>query len=214
MVATGLRTHALACERGGRALFRAVDIDVSAGQALWVQGRNGSGKTSLLRLLCGLVLPSAGRVEWLGRDVRGLREDFHRDLLYIGHAGGIKDDLTAAENLLLVARIAGQAVQEQQAQQALAQVGLAAVSRLPAARLSQGQRKRVALARLHLAHRPPLLVLDEPFNTLDQAASSALHAALNQHLAQGGVVVYTTHQPLALQAARLHVLELGSAQPC
>ena len=214
MVAAGLRAHGLACERGGRELFRAVDIDVSAGQALWVQGRNGSGKTSLLRLLCGLALPSAGRVEWLGRDVRGLREDFYRDLLYIGHAGGIKDELTAAENLLLVARIAGRAVEEQQARQALAQVGLAAVARLPAARLSQGQRKRVALARLHLAPIPPLLVLDEPFNALDQAAADALHAALNQHLAQGGVVVYTTHQPLALQAARLHLLELGPAQPC
>ncbi|CAM3746733.1 cytochrome c biogenesis heme-transporting ATPase CcmA [Polaromonas hydrogenivorans] len=214
MVATGLRTHGLACVRGGRDLFRAVDIDVSAGEALWVQGRNGSGKTSLLRLLCGLALPSAGAVHWLGRDVRDLREDFYRDLLYIGHAGGIKDDLTAAENLLLGARIAGQAVEDQQAQQALAQVGLAAVSRLPAARLSQGQRKRVALARLHLARRPPLLVLDEPFNALDQAAADGLQAALNQHLAQGGMVVYTTHQPLALQAARLHVLELGPAQPC
>lgn len=214
MVETGLRAQALACERGGRDLFRAVDIDVAAGQALWVQGRNGSGKTSLLRLLCGLALPSAGRVDWLGRDVRSLREDFYRDLLYIGHAGGIKDDLTAAENVLLGARIAGQPVTLQQAGQALTQVGLAAQSHLPAARLSQGQRKRVALARLHLAPIPRLLVLDEPFNALDQAASDGLQAALNQHLAQGGVVVYSTHQPLALQAARLHLLELGHAQPC
>jgi len=209
-----LHVSGLACVRGDRELFNAIDFEVAAGEALWVQGRNGCGKTSLLRLVCGLAVPAAGEVRWRGQGIRHLREDFHRELLYIGHASGIKDDLTPTENVLLGAHIAGRRERREAAGQALDRVGLWRSSHLPAGRLSQGQRKRVALARLYLQRVPPLLVLDEPFNALDQDGVEQLCAALSQHLAQGGVVVYTAHQPVQLRSARLHTLALGRARPC
>ena len=203
-----LQTLRLACVRGARELFGGLDLELGAGEALWVQGPNGSGKTSLLRLLCGLAAPAAGAVHWCGRDIRHLREDFHRELLYIGHASGLKDELSAAENLRLGAQLGGRQGDDAAVQRALGQVGLARASRLPAARLSQGQRKRVALARLHLPPVPRLLILDEPFNALDRDAADQLSAALSAHLALGGIVVYTTHQADALPAQRLQVLDL------
>jgi len=214
-----LQASQLACAHGERALFSGLDAEIGAGEALWVQGRNGSGKTSLLRLLCGLSLPCAGSVHWRGRDIRRSREDFHRDLLYIGHASGLKDDLTPAENLLFGAHIGGRAQDAEAAARALAQVGLDGLSQLSTARLSQGQRRRVALARLYLDPVAKLLVLDEPFTALDPDAAGHLGAALNRHLAQGGSVVYTTHQPHALRADRLHVIDLSAraaqrVRPC
>lgn len=142
-----LQARALACERGGRRLFEGVDLALSEGQALWLSGGNGSGKTSLLRLLAGLGLPAEGEVLWRGRPVRELREDFHRQLLYCGHAAGIKDDLAAWENVACSAALAGHRIGRAQAEAALVRAGLDGVSELPAHALSQGQRRRVALAR-------------------------------------------------------------------
>jgi heme exporter protein A len=204
-----LQATRLACIRGERQLFDGIDIEIGPGEALWVQGRNGSGKTSLLRLLCGLAEPAHGEVRWRGRNIRRLREDFHRELLYIGHASGIKDDLTPCENLLIGARLSGRRSRREHAECALERMGLARVAHVSARRLSQGQRRRVALAALHLEPAPRLLVLDEPFTALDAAATSQLGATLEQHSADGSVVVYTTHQPLALRARRLHQLALG-----
>jgi heme exporter protein A len=205
-----LKGTQLACERGGRRLFAGIDVEVGAGEALWVQGDNGSGKTSLLRLLCGLLAPTLGTVQWCGQDLRRLREDFHRELLYIGHAPGLKDELSAAENLQFGARLRGADGDVRDAEAALERVGLGRQAHLPAGRLSQGQRRRVALARLHLPRRPRLLVLDEPFAALDAAASERLEAALAHHLSEGGTVVYTTHQAQALRGGRLRTLAL----PC
>jgi len=214
-----LKGSRLACVRGGRTLFEGIEVEVGAGEALWVQGDNGSGKTSLLRLLCGLSAPTLGTVQWCGQDLRRLREDFHRELLYIGHAPGLKDELTAAENLLLGARLAGRRAEAADAETALDRVGLRRQARLPAGRLSQGQRRRVALARLHLPRAPRLLVLDEPFAALDAAASGHLEAVLAHHLASGGSIVYTTHQTQALRGGRLQTLRLAAqrartALPC
>lgn len=209
-----LQAFRLAGARGERHLFSDVNFELRAGEALWLRGGNGSGKTSLLRLLCGLAVPLAGEVRWQGRAIRSLREDYHRALLYCGHASGIKDELTAWENLRTSAALAGRACTRAEAFAALARFGLGAQAALPAGALSQGQRRRVALARLALAPLPPLLLLDEPFTALDQAAVQALVVTLEQHLEAGGMLVYTTHQPQPLRARRLEQLDLSELAPC
>lgn len=203
-------------------MFDDLNIEVGAGEALWVKGRNGAGKTSLLRQLCGLTRPSAGSVLWRGHDIHRKYQasaDFHRSLLYLGHANNLKDELTGVENLVLGERLAGRTLDGLGAAEALARVGLSRAAWRPAGRLSQGQRRRIGLARLHVTQRPPLWILDEPFTALDDVAADALHATLEQHLVRGGIVVYTTHQPRSLAAARSHVLDLsaraaGQPQPC
>ena len=202
-----LHARGLACARGGRELFSAVDFELAAKEALWVRGRNGSGKTSLLRVVCGLAAPAGGEVRWRGHNVRRQPEDFHRGLLYIGHASAIKDDLTPTENILLGERLAGRAQDRRAVAKALDQIGLGPAAHRLVARLSQGQRKRVALARLYLQPAAALLVLDEPFNALDQHGTQLLCTALQQQLERGAVVVYTAHQVIELQAARLQVAE-------
>lgn len=207
-----LQAHHIACVRGGRTLFSDIDLAVAPGEALWVSGANGSGKSSLLRILCGLTPPAAGAVHWRGRDIASSRDDFHRDLFYCGHAPGLKDDLPAWRNIDVARRIAGHpghAGGIDDARRALALFGLEHVLHLPCAILSQGQRKRVLLSRLALAPRPALLILDEPFSALDAGAIGALHAILDRHLVDGGSIVYTTHQDLELGAGRLHRLDLG-----
>jgi heme exporter protein A len=207
-----LQAHHIACVRGGRTLFSSIDLAVAPGEALWVAGANGSGKSSLLRILCGLSPPAEGAVHWRGRDIVQSRDDYHRDLYYCGHAPGLKDDLPAWRNIDVARRVAGQSGGIDDAQRALALFGLEHVLHLPCAILSQGQRKRVALSRLALAPRPALLVLDEPFAALDKDAIGALHALLERHLAEGGSIVYTTHQDLELGPRRLHRLDLGGTR--
>ncbi len=205
-----LQACSLACERGGRRLFGGVTFALHEGDALWLSGANGSGKTSLLRLLAGLGLPAHGEVRWRGKPVRELREDYHRQLLYCGHAAGVKDDLSAWENVVYGAALAGRRIGRAAAEAALAAAGLEHVAALPAHALSQGQRRRVALARLHLDPLPPLLLLDEPFTALDAAAVQALGARIGAHLDAGGMAVYTTHQEHGLRPARLRRLDLDS----
>ena len=207
-----LQAHRLACTRGDRILFRDLSLSVASGNALWVRGSNGSGKTSLLRLLCGLAYPDEGEVHWHGKNVRATRAEFGASLAYIGHAAGLKDDLLAWENLSLGATLSGNSVTRNQAIDALEQTGLADEADLPVRVLSQGQRKRVALARLHLSSERPLWVLDEPFTALDHAAVDALRATLGRHLSTGGAVVYTTHQEINLPGT-LH-LDMDSLPAC
>jgi heme exporter protein A len=205
-----LDAHQLACTRGDRMLFSSIDLRLSPGEALWLSGANGSGKSSLLRILCGLSVPSAGTVRWHGQDIRGTRDAFHRDLFYCGHAPGLKDDLPAWRNIDVARRLSGQPCSVDKAARALALFGLEHAVHLPCAILSQGQRKRVALARLALTPRPRLLVLDEPFSALDRDSVEALRMLLEEHLAGGGMVVYTTHQDLELRASTLHRLDLAA----
>ncbi len=198
----------LECVRGDRRLFSGLGFTLEAGELLHLQGHNGSGKTTLMRMICGLVAPAAGEVRWRGENIRRQREAFHRELVYAGHKSAIKGDLTGVENLRFACRLAGVPVDEAAAWAALERMGLRGHEDLPARVLSQGQKKRVALARL-LLNRAPLWVLDEPFTALDKAAVAFLEQVIREHLAGGGLVVLTTHQTVPLTEGRVKTLKLG-----
>lgn len=206
-----LQASQLAYARGNRKLFDGLDFEVKPGEALRVAGRNGSGKTSLLRVLSGLAEPISGAVQWHGQPIRSLREDFSQDLLYVGHGSGIKDDFTACENVQISAALSGRLCSTDEACEALNLLGLKGRAHLPARVLSQGQRRRVALARLAIEPPARLAILDEPFNALDQESIEVLSSLLSRRLAQGAVLVYTTHQPQALAASRIHEIHLDGA---
>jgi len=199
-----LEAAELECERGARMLFRGVSFVLLAGELLRVAGANGSGKTSLLRILCGLAWPSAGEVRWKGQPIDGLREDYARELVYIGHAPAVKDDLTPRENLEISCRLAGQSTGMEALAAALERLG---VPELPVRKLSQGQRRRAALARL-LVSETPLWLLDEPFAALDAEGISILNGLMGKQVDRGGAVVYTTHQDAGVRNTR--VLDLGA----
>ena len=199
-----LEVSNLECVRGDRRLFAGMSFSVKPGELLHVQGANGSGKTSLLRMLCGLVMPMQGDIFWGGENIRTLREDYFREMTYLGHLNGIKEDLTALENLRILMELAsrdgGGDVPEGALIAALDQMGLAGREDLPAKVLSQGQKRRVMLARLVLSslasHKTRLWILDEPFTALDVAALGVVQALLSQHLHNGGMIILTTHQDL------------------
>ena len=195
----------LECERGGRTLFRGLTFVLRPGDLVRVAGPNGSGKSSLLRILCGLLAPTAGEVRWKGEPIGSLKEEYSRELVYLGHAAGVKDDLSAAENLDIACRVAGQAARADSIQEALSRL---AVPQGPVLRrLSQGQRRRAALARLALSGAAALWLLDEPFSGLDDRGVALLNDLFTQRLAKGGMIVFTTHQDPGIAAAR--VIELG-----
>jgi heme exporter protein A len=198
----------LQCVRGERTLFSGLDFTLERGALLRVAGANGSGKTSLLRILCGLTPPAHGEVRWEGTNIRALKEDYATQLVYIGHANALKDDLTARENLLISSELAGVDTSAQHASDALERFGVGMCAMLPARVLSQGQRRRTALARLVLSSAVPLWVLDEPFTALDVAAVENLQALISAHLARGGSIVLTTHQEVAIAAANARRLDL------
>lgn len=190
---TGLQTRDLACERGGKTLFAGLNLSVTPGQSLHLQGDNGSGKTSLLRLLCGLSPPAAGAVWWRGEPVAQVREAYLRDMLYLGHDLALKEGLSALENLHVAAALMDQAWSADAAMAALRHMGLRGREHLPLQVLSQGQKRRVALARLCLSPAP-LWLLDEPFVALDSAACDVLQGLMQSHVERGGMVVFTSHQ--------------------
>ena len=173
-----------------------------------VQGANGAGKTTLLRTLCGLSQPLEGEVHWRGQALGQELDRFHRELVYIGHAAALKDDLSGKENLLSACLLAGQQPSDRQIMDALSEAGLRKREHLPARSLSQGQRRRVSLARLALAQDAPLWVLDEPFNALDTAAVAWLEQLLHTHLARGGQVALTSHQSDLLAGVAEQVVNL------
>ena len=196
-----LELHGVECVRGGRVLFSGLSAALPGGHLLRVQGANGAGKTSLLRMICGLLAPARGELLWNGQPLGKLREEFGRQLTYVGHAAALKDDLSARENLLAASALAGDAPGAGEAGAALAAAGLAGRADVPARLLSQGQRRRVALARLALASPASLWVLDEPFNALDSAATQWLLGLVGTQLASGGSVVLTSHQNVPLDPA-------------
>jgi heme exporter protein A len=195
--------------RGDRALIRGFDLQVTPGTLVLLTGSNGSGKTSLLRAICGLVAPAGGTISWNSEDVRQLREEYARQLIYVGHLNGLKDDLSPAENLAVLCRLAGIASTDAQRADALQQFGLAGREHLPVRVLSQGQRRRTALSRLALSQSLPLWILDEPFAALDSAATVYLQSVITQHLAGGGMAVISTHQDTAIEASRTLAINLG-----
>lgn len=204
-----LEINALACLRGDRLLFRQLNLTLAQGSSLRVHGANGVGKTSFLRLLCGLATADAGEIRWLGKSIRAQREEFHAALLYLGHAPAINDLLTPLENLHFACAAAGDAASLADCEAALHRIGLTRQLDLPARVLSQGQRRRVTLARLFLASHRPLWILDEPFSALDTAAIAALADTIAHHAKAGGTVIFTTHQDVPLDAP-LQTLDIGA----
>jgi heme exporter protein A len=179
----------LACRRGDRILFKGLQLEVGAGEVVWLRGANGRGKTSLLRLLAGLSTPEAGEVRF-GGDAR--------QRVYIAHANALKEDLTALESLRFLARLHGRDDSDATLTDALRLFGITSRRDAFVRTLSQGQRRRVALARLALDVQPTMWILDEPFDALDTEGITTLNALLTQHAARGGSVVLTSHQALTL----------------
>lgn len=202
-----LEASDLELERGGRPLFRGLALALAPGELLRVAGANGSGKTTLLKILCGLLAPQAGEVRWQGAPIRSLREEYSRQLVYLGHAPAVKDELTAAENLSIACTLAGVQAPDQAVRKALEAYGLPSAD-VPVRRLSQGQRRRAALARLLLSASVPLWLLDEPFTALDASAARYTGELIAQHVARGGAAIYTTHQDAEIGAAVARVIEL------
>jgi heme exporter protein A len=205
-----LEADALECVRGGRKLFQNLSFSVEPGELLEVSGSNGSGKTSLLRMLCGLLHPTAGEIRWQGTNIKKLKEEYLKELAYLGHANGIKAELSATENLHLAGGLAGSAPSLERSAAALAQVGLGRSFASLARTLSQGQQRRLALARLLISDRV-LWVLDEPLTALDSAAVRLVQSILEEHLGGGGMAVLTTHQPLDVRAGRTNRIHLAPA---
>ena len=198
----------LACARGDHQLFSGLSFSLHEGELLQVEGVNGSGKTSLLRTLCGFLVPEEGAVRWHGEDIRELREEYHAEMIYLGHLNAIKDELNALENLHINAGLAGCVLDDKQAIAALRRMGLRGRETLPVKVLSQGQRRRVALARLLVGHAS-LWILDEPLTALDVGAVGLMQELIGEHLANNGMVIYTTHQPLEVAGVVTRRLSLS-----
>ena len=196
-----LRVEGLACSRGPATLFRDVAFQVDSGDWLAVRGPNGCGKTTLLRCVAGLTRVDRGSVSWNGRGTRDDREAFNTDLLYTGHLAGIKDDLSAEENLDGALRLRGQSPPADAIRAALSEVGLEKRRHLPARRLSAGQRRRIGLARLML-DSAACWILDEPLTALDDAGQALFSRLLREHLDRGGLALLATHHDLAPAPAR------------
>jgi len=199
-----LEGRELGVRRGYRAIFRGIDLSLRRGELLQVMGPNGAGKSSLLRVLSSLMPPAEGNLYWRGRPVRAGDADYLGHLAYLGHTNGIYPDLSAIENLRFAARIAGQRPTAEAARLALGQLGLDDVADAPVRTLSQGQRRRVALARLALTPSE-LWVLDEPSTSLDDASSAGFNALLARHLHRGGMAVIATHQRLRADGGVLNL---------
>ena len=187
----------ISCERGARALFQPINFELHAGQAIHLEGDNGAGKTTLLRCLSGLSSWAQGRLVWRGVNAHPRDAAFKRDLLFLGHALGLKDELSALENVQLNAALGGYIISHDTAMQALTTQGLKGRTHLPLRVLSQGQKRRVALARLQVA-QAPIWLLDEPFVALDHDAVQALQMLLQQHVAKGGALIFSSHQAVQL----------------
>ena len=200
-IAVMLRGINLACVRGERPLFSGIDLAVDGGEWLHVRGANGVGKTSLLRLLAGLSQPSEGEVRWQGEPIGECAAAYRSELLFLGHQGALKDDLTALENIELAGALDGSPPPRAEVTAALRRFGLQGREELPVRVLSAGQKRRVLLARL-LTRKAKLWVLDEPFTALDAKAVTMLSELIAEHVAQGGMAVVTSHQPVPVAGGK------------
>ncbi len=190
----GLYLSSIGCTRGYRDLFSNLDFKLCSGQILRVEGKNGSGKTSLLRIMAGLAQPLEGEVLWNDRKIHHAESDYFQNLLYIGHRAGIKFELTPVENLCMTKSLQGSKTSTS-IEEALYQVGLYGFEDIPCAQLSAGQKRRVALAQLFLTHAK-CWILDEPYTSLDVVAVSVLETLFKQHVNSGGMLIITSHQPI------------------
>jgi heme exporter protein A len=195
-----LQASQLECVRGSRRLFTGLSFSLNPGELLHVQGANGAGKTSLLRIALGLTLPEQGEVRWQGAPIRALGDDYRRELSYCGHSNALKEDLSALENTRAAAALAGRRIGRDEALALLERAGVAAgEAELPVRSLSQGQKRRAALARFPQSGAQ-LWVLDEPFAALDAGGVEWLSGLIEAHVAGGGLALVTSHQPLRPRA--------------
>lgn len=198
----------LACMRGEHRLFDSLSFDLDSGELLQVQGENGSGKTTLLRTLCGYIPPASGEIRWNGKKIIELDEEYYADIVYLGHLNGIKDELNALENLRINTSLSGNELSDSVLISALRRMGLRGRETFPVNILSQGQRRRVALARL-LVSKASLWILDEPLTALDVGAVSFIQEMIGEHLKQKGMVIFTTHQSLEVAGVETRYLKLS-----
>ncbi len=202
-----LTATGLSCIRGERCLFSGLDLAVEPGEWLHVQGENGAGKTSLLRILASLSPPAGGEIRWQGVPIKTLAEDYHRDMLFLGHHGAVKEELTPFENLTLAAQLDGAPLDETAAIKALARFGLRGREDLAVRFLSAGQKRRVLLARLAV-RQATLWILDEPFTALDVKAVDMLSGLIEEHVKADGICILTSHQSMPLPNGR--TLKVGA----
>jgi len=199
----------LGCVRGDRRLFKDVNFSLEPGTFLQLQGPNGSGKTSLLRILCGLLAQVEGEIRWRGENISAIGEDYFTAVTYLGHRNGVKDELTALENLRVSNALNGIEVSVSKGHSVLKRMGLGGREMLPARLLSEGQRRRVALARLVVCNTSVWL-LDEVLTSLDKTATLLVKSLIEEHLTNGGIAVVATHQELGLSAGSTQRLELAT----
>jgi heme exporter protein A len=203
-----LEAYDLACVRDDRTLFEKLQFKVNAGESLLLEGRNGSGKTSLLRILCSIRLPDAGRVSWCGQDIQKLGPDYHEHIAYVGHRDGVKVDLTPLENLRM-AQALGKPSEGRTCEEVLDLFALYGFEDIPTYNLSAGQQRRLALARL-LITQSQLWILDEPFTSLDKQGISQFESMMEAHVCTGGMVVLTTHHKVSLDGHTVHRINLSA----
>jgi heme exporter protein A len=203
----GLRAQDLTVRRGTEVLFKALSFELHTGQLVWLRGSNGSGKTSLLRVIAGLARPDGGQLSWSGQPL-ARSEEYKSRLVYMGHANALKDDLTAMEALRFLTTVHGRACPQERMDAALRRMGVFHRRRLPVRMLSQGQRRRVALARLVMEDRPGFWVLDEPFDALDDAGLNLVQELFIENAKRGGTVLFTSHIPVRPEGLPLVELAL------
>jgi len=195
--------------RGERLLFSDINFSLPPGGFLQLTGPNGSGKTSLLRILCGLTKPESGEVRWRGEQIQSLAEDYSRNITYIGHRNAVKEELSSLENLRISSGLAGVELSHQEALAALARVGLSGREKLATRLLSEGQRRRTAIAQL-VTRDTALWLLDEIIASLDHVAVVLIEGMIGEHLNKGGTAIVATHQELHVSAGSFQRLELAS----
>ena len=188
-----LTLNNIACERGENRLFEGCSFTLNQGYWVQIEGHNGIGKTSLLRILAGLALPAEGDVLWNSQKSQKCREEYYSELFYLGHHAGIKPELTPWENLRFYQKVQGLALSDEALWHALEKVALVGREDLPCSHLSAGQQRRVALAKLWLT-KQQLWILDEPFTAIDKKGVADLIAHIEQHCQNGGMVIFTSHQ--------------------
>jgi heme exporter protein A len=197
----------LQCTRGDRQLFSNLSLHLKPRQLLFLEGRNGSGKTTLIRTLCALFVADKGDILWQNQPIKAHLEAYHQALFYLGHLNAIKGGLTALENLRFNHAMSGQSNTDNELLNALEKIGLFGYEDFPTRQLSQGQKRRVALARL-LVNKSPLWILDEPFVALDKTAVELLQGIISQHIEAGGMAIITTHQAVPLIEGKIQHLNL------
>lgn len=201
------KAKGIECVKGYDSLFKGVDLDIAPGEIIRIQGTNGCGKTSLLRILTGLSQAETGEIFWNGVNIEDDPTEFKQNMIYIGHLNGLKGELTALENLEHSRQYLSSSVNLDSVA-ALEKVGLSGYEHIIAHHLSAGQKRRVTLARLHI-NRAPLWILDEPVTAIDVDGVEDFERTVETHVQNGGMVILTTHQSLSFGSARIRALSLS-----